>query len=292
MDEGERVSVERRPPEETFALLANETRMAILQALGETPAEAVSFSELRARVEERDSGKFNYHLRKLLDHFVRRTDVGYELTLAGQRIVGALIAGTYNASVSLDPVPIESPCPRCGGSLEAGYEVEHVRVHCTDCDDFVNQFPFPPGSLEQFEPDQLPAAFDRWLRALFAQTMAGFCPNCAGRLEPRLVSIDDPERPVRLKHRCERCGDVSEASPTVLVAHHPAGIAFYHDHGVDVVETASWELAGRAEFGLERLADDPVRGRVTVTIDDERLVATVDADATVAEIRREPVGPD
>ena len=34
MDDGERVSVERRPPDETFALLANETRMAILQALG------------------------------------------------------------------------------------------------------------------------------------------------------------------------------------------------------------------------------------------------------------------
>lgn len=289
MSDREPVSVERRPPEETFALLANETRMAILQALGETPGEAVSFTTLRERVHEGDSGKFNYHLRKLLDHFVRRTDAGYELTLAGQQIVGALTAGTYNASVSLEPIPVESPCPRCGGDLVAGYEDEHVRIRCTDCDDFVNQFPFPPGTLDQFDALELPAAFDRWLRALFGRGLAGFCPNCAGRLEARLEATDDPDRLVRLRHRCERCGDVIEASPSVLLDHHPAGIAFYHDHGHDVTATPSWEIAGEIEESVERL-DDPLRARIRLEAGDERLVAMVDARGAVTDIRREPVG--
>lgn len=289
MDDGERVTVERRPPEETFALLANETRMAILEALGETPGEAVSFSELRARVEERDSGKFNYHLGKLLDHFVRRTDGGYELTMAGQLMVGALIAGTYNASVSFDPISVSSPCPTCGGRLEAGYADEHVRIECTECDDFHNQFPFPPGSLDQFEPAALPAAFDRWLGALFARTYAGFCPNCAGRVAPRLEATDEADRPARLKYGCERCGDVGDVSPGILLSHHPAGVAFYYDHGIDVTETASWELSRLVDRAVELVDDDPPRARVTVTADGERLVAEIAATGRVDAVHREPV---
>ena len=249
----------------------------------------MSFSELRERVGERDSGKFNYHLGKLADHFVRRTDVGYELTMAGQQMVGALIAGTYNASVSFEPIPIGSPCPICGGDLEAGYADEHVRVECTECDVFLNQFPFPPGTIDQFDADTLPEAFDRWLRALFGRTLAGFCPNCAGRLDPRLESNDDERRPVRVKYGCERCGDVGDTSPAFLLSHHPAGVAFYHEHGIDVTETPSWELSRRVERTIERLDDDPPRARVTIRAGDERLVVHVDADARVTDVRREPV---
>lgn len=289
MDDPEPVSVERRPPEETFALLGNETRMGILHALGETPGEAVSFSELRDRVGERDSGKFNYHLQKLLDHFVRQTDAGYELTMAGQQMVGALVAGTYNTSVSFEPVAVDTPCPQCDGPLVAGYEDEHVRVYCTECDEFANQFPFPPGTLDQFDADELPAAFDRWLRVLFGQSLAGFCPNCAGRIDTRLEPGSEPAHPVRVKHRCARCGAVGEASPTVLLAHHPAGLAFYYDHGLDVTGMPSWEVARHVGQRLELLDEHPPRARVTLVAADERLVATIDADATVAEIRREPV---
>lgn len=69
-------------PVETFSLLANEDRLAILAALvrahrrGETP---LSFSGLRERVGIRDSGRFAYHLRELTGHLVARSPDGYTL---------------------------------------------------------------------------------------------------------------------------------------------------------------------------------------------------------------------
>ncbi|MEF8791004.1 MAG: ArsR family transcriptional regulator, partial [Haloarculaceae archaeon] len=67
---------------EAFELLGNETRLAILVALWEQYEPfgrdgAVRFSELRARVGTADSGRFNYHLDRLDDHFVESTDDGY-----------------------------------------------------------------------------------------------------------------------------------------------------------------------------------------------------------------------
>jgi hypothetical protein len=53
-------------PSEAFALFADETRVAIVEALAErTTAEGtdgLSFAELRRAVGVRDAGQFNYHL--------------------------------------------------------------------------------------------------------------------------------------------------------------------------------------------------------------------------------------
>lgn len=64
---------------EAFALLGNETRLAILGALCERidPVEsdvAVRFSELCDRVVTTDSGQFTYHLERLTGQFVESTD--------------------------------------------------------------------------------------------------------------------------------------------------------------------------------------------------------------------------
>ncbi len=66
--------------------LASEHRIAILRALA-TADEPLAFSELRERVGIRDTGRFNYHLSKLRERFVRETDGGYELGHAGERVV-------------------------------------------------------------------------------------------------------------------------------------------------------------------------------------------------------------
>ncbi|MFT4933083.1 MAG: DNA-binding transcriptional ArsR family regulator, partial [Natronomonas sp.] len=64
--------------EEVFAVLADDTRVAILQALWETEDYEASFSELRDAVGMRDSGQFNYHLDKLVGPFVAKAEDGYE----------------------------------------------------------------------------------------------------------------------------------------------------------------------------------------------------------------------
>ena len=105
-------AIEHEPPEEVFGLLGNRLRVDILRALADGDPPVV-FSTLRDKVEERDSGRFNYHLRKLVGTFVRETDAGYELTLAGRRVVGALVAGTYTDDATLAATDINDPCPEC-----------------------------------------------------------------------------------------------------------------------------------------------------------------------------------
>jgi ribosomal protein S27AE len=284
--------VDRRPPEETFALLGDDTRIAILRALGETPDDAQAFSALRERVGTEDSGRFNYHLRRLLGSFVRKGGDGYELTYAGRQIVGAMYAGTYTANATVDAIPIDGTCPRCGGSLQATYGEEMAKVNCSECEEWYNEFSFPPGSLDQFAPDELPMAFDRWMFHVVDGVLAGFCHVCAGRMTGEVV-LDDDDRPfagyhAHLEFDCDRCGASVRTSGSTPVYMHPATEGFLFEHGFDVRRTASWELWNEVDIpDIEVVSRDPTTLEVTLVVGDEQLVATVDADATVADVRRE-----
>lgn len=278
--------VERRSPKEVFGLLGDETRIAILYALAESQEETVPFSVLRDRVGTRDSGQFNYHLGKLAGHFVRKTEDGYELTVAGSGIVGAIRAGRYTAAVSIDPIELDDSCPRCGGTITAAYEDEHVQMRCVACEEWGNRFIFPPGTVEQLDREELPAAFDRWLWTTLDRTIEGFCPNCSGRLDASLQPDEDRQQGVAATFDCARCGIVAETNPSALLTSHPMAVSFYHDHGIDVRSTSTWELYVQIDRTVERLASDPLRIRVEITVDDERLLATVDESAAVTSIER------
>jgi len=53
----------------------------------------------------RDSGQFNYHLGKLVDRFVTRTEEGCELTQPGIQVNGAIDAGSYTLARRSNPGP-------------------------------------------------------------------------------------------------------------------------------------------------------------------------------------------
>ena len=94
-----------------LSALANETRVEILRGLADAD-EALSFTELKSRVGVTDPGRFNYHLRELLDHFVRESDEGYALTYRGEALV---VAGGSGVSVGESgPAGGASGCPVCG----------------------------------------------------------------------------------------------------------------------------------------------------------------------------------
>ncbi|WP_227131196.1 winged helix-turn-helix domain-containing protein [Halorubellus salinus] len=284
-------AVERRSPEETFALLGDDTRIGILRALGETPEDARSFSDLRERVGTEDSGRFNYHLRKLVGSFVRKTDDGYELTYAGRQIVGAMYAGTYTANASVDAIAVPGECPVCDGALEAAYAEETATLSCSECEEWFNEFSFPPGSLDQFDADELPMAFDRWMSHVVDGVLDGFCHICAGRTTGRLV-LDDDDRPfatypAHVEFTCGRCGGAVRTAPVTPVFMHPATRGFLFDHGFDVSELPSWVVWSALDLpAVEVVSREPVRVEVTVAAGDERLVATVDADASVDDVHR------
>ncbi|MFB6153798.1 MAG: winged helix-turn-helix domain-containing protein [Halodesulfurarchaeum sp.] len=284
-DPDQAVRVERLSAEDVFAILGDSNRIAILEALVEFDDTPVSFSVLRERVGMRDSGQFNYHLKKLSDHFIRHTEEGYELTLAGEQVVGALLAGTYTATAELSDIPVpDSECLECGGTLSISYEDEVVEIQCAECGKTHGVMTFPPGALDQYSPAELPDAFARWLRAQFAQAVAGFCPNCSGRVDGHLDRDDDGHFIALMP--CERCGSSISSSVAALLLFDPSTISYCHEHGVDITSRRFWDLEWLSEDNATEVGTDPLEVRVRISMDGEILDAVVGEDLSVQSVER------
>lgn len=278
-------TIRRRSPEETFALLGDGTRIQILRALQEYDGDTVTFSELRDQVGTRDSGRFNYHLKKLSGSFIRKTDEGYQLTMAGESVVGAMLAGTYTAVAEMEPIDLEDgECLECGGPLRIEYEDESIHIFCRDCEMIHGDFPFPPGTLDQYDREELPAAFNRWINSQFSQAVGGFCPNCAGRVQPSIELDEDDDYIAR--YDCKQCGQPISASIGATLLFEPTVIAFCRDHGVDLTEQPYWELDWLRQDNVTVTSTDPLELRVRVTVDGAILDVTVDEDLEVVDAVR------
>ncbi|WP_436930697.1 DUF7347 domain-containing protein [Halosimplex halobium] len=79
------------PAPETLELATDETRRTILTTLWRAEGP-LGFAVLRRRTGVDGSGRFNYHLQRLLGRCVRDAGEGYELTPRGERFVAALAA--------------------------------------------------------------------------------------------------------------------------------------------------------------------------------------------------------
>lgn len=288
------VVVERHSPEAVFALLANDTRVAILQTLGETPDVPVPFAHLFDRVDVSDSGQFNYHLGKLRDSFVRKTDGGYELTHAGRQVVGVMYAGTYATDATVGPIPVDGACPLCDGTMVAEYADETATIACEGCGEWYNEFPFPTGTLDGFDREALPGAFDRWMLHVCRGIVAGFCDVCDGRIGGRLVvdaeTAQDDRSPAHVEFECERCASTSRFSAGLPVRFHPRVEGFLFDHGFDTRTDPTWTLTAALDSeDVTVRSTDPPRVEVRFTTDGESVTAVVSDDATVTDVERGPV---
>jgi endogenous inhibitor of DNA gyrase (YacG/DUF329 family) len=210
-------------PEEAFAILGDETRLNIVRTLwraGAThayddvddSASTLSFSDLRRRVAVDDNGRFNYHLSKLVPHFVRKTDDGYRLSGAGKRIARTVVtvAGPHDAEVAGE---VSADCPACGADVVVSYEDQWLRFSCTACGGLFGDAaptgtllnaPFPaPGLVGRTADDALATELYRCMLDLTSM-MQGVCPECASPVRGTLSVCDDhdagPDR------RCGACG--------------------------------------------------------------------------------------
>lgn len=101
-------------PIDALEVLGNEIRIEILRSLADAE-ESLSFTELRRRVDVRDTGKFNYHLTKLCEYFVRETEGGYELGHAGSRVIASAgVAASGDGPDADRSAPAGESCPVCG----------------------------------------------------------------------------------------------------------------------------------------------------------------------------------
>lgn len=285
---GDEAIVEQISADAAFELLGNETRLDVLRALFDADGP-LPFSELQDVVGLRDSGRFNYHLEKLLAVFVRKSDRGYELTAEGRDVVGSILAGAYTKTVEADPIPVDATCWSCHGSLAGMFADDHVRIACMDCDRTIISLAIPPGAFEQYERAEWPIVAEQWTRRKFETMRNGFCLVCDGptgrRLETDPEGLQD-EFDVGVRYTCERCGEELFSNAEASVIGHPAVTAFHYQRGVDLTETPMWDLDWAVRPTAEVVSTEPLRVAVPVEHDGDRLLLTLDERATVVEERR------
>ncbi|MEF8881397.1 MAG: helix-turn-helix domain-containing protein [Halapricum sp.] len=270
--------------EDAFSLLADETRLSILRALYARD-EPLSFSELRERVGMRDSGQFNYHLGKLKGQFVEQSDDGYELTMSGFRVLGAVFAGSYDER-TIEPVPIDDPCPLCDGGLSAVYDRDHFEIVCEDCETHIISYPAPPGILRGRDREELPTVFSRYARHILGQITDGFCPFCLGPTEVEL-DVEEVEG-IGANHRCQHCGLEMTMSTGISLLQIPEVFEFARAHGLDLRETPLWaqDLIFDGDERLIENESDPAALEFVITIDDESLTVRLDDQLNAIETTR------
>ncbi|WP_436909390.1 winged helix-turn-helix domain-containing protein [Halosimplex marinum] len=282
-------------PEDAFALVGNETRAAILRALGETPHDDVPFSELRERVgPEMDSGQFNYHLSKLVDRFVDRSDGGYRLRPEGRTLYRTIRAGTFTRQAAVDPFDAGFDCHFCGTPAEATYDDGAFRVRCpdADCGHLYAHTRAPPSAVEAGGETDLLDRIDRYNRHQVLAYAEGVCPLCVNPVTtefraPDDVWMDGAERvDAFVVHECTHCGRMHYMTVGLSQVYHPTLIAFFDDRGVDVTATRIWalEFAMTDRYTTVR-STDPWEVALTLDRDGERLELLVDEDLSVDATR-------
>jgi hypothetical protein len=229
----------------------------------------------------RDSGNFNYHLGKLEGRFVERTDDGYRIAPAGLRVVAAVIAGAYGGGESMGPVELDDPCPVCGAALTATYEDGVLRVACPEPHEFINTL--PPGAIDERDLEAVIALLTRVTHQDIELSLAGTCPFCYGRLS---WSVEPPSGPVsEFDTQCQRCGVRITVPAVVCLLQSPTGLAFFHDHGIDVRRRPLWAPVFHENVAVSPTAEGGVT--VTVTRDGEQLSGRFDASLTPESVTRE-----
>ncbi len=291
MDDG---VIERLSTDEAFGLVAHETRVRILEVLNEA-TESLTFTELRRRVDVRDSGQFNYHLGKLDGRYVREADGKYGLTTAGARVVGAVLSGGLTKGLDVDPIPLDASCPRCRTDLAVRFDDDRVSVTCGDCSYNVLNLDVPPGVLEGWPRTEIPGVVDRWLHRFSVSLDHRLCPNCDGRLDVEVLPaggegtpdwVEEHDYGAAVTYDCRRCTGRWQTGLVTAFRNDPAVVSFHYDHGRDLRSSPMWERDWLVESSPTVTSREPLRFDVPIPLDDETLVLVVDGALNVLESHR------
>lgn len=282
-------------PTEVFEVLGHETRLAIIEELAkprrtEWRVAGRSFTELRKAVGVEDAGTFNYHLRKLQDHFVVKYGEEYVLQNAGFYLAGAIRAGTYTERIEPRRTETDRECPDCGATIEAVYENGFLRLECPEHGMF-DANALPPGAALDREMGDLTALADRDSRRMIEKIREGTCPHCWGPMEttapvgpsPRMGGGELTDL-VCARDSCGRCGMDIWIPAVHSLFDHPALVSFYWEHGIDSREPGALERGFRNGSVGTVLEEDPVRIAIEFELDGDVLRVTVDETLTVVDV--------
>jgi DNA-binding transcriptional ArsR family regulator len=274
-------------PAEVFATLGNDTRVDILRALLELGAdeEPVSFTDLFERVDIDDSANFNYHLRQLTGHFVKRSDDGYEFRYPGRKVVSAIFTGTLTDRAQVGFFPVEGSCYDCDGDLHGWYVDDTLTVGCADCGTIQVSYPFPSGGLDDRTTDELLQAFHHYVRHHYCLAADGVCPECTGAVETTLVrDPDEEDLDVAVEHVCQRCNYRLRSTVGVTLLDHAETLLFFSERGVDLNTEPFWGFDWCvSDERTTIVAEDPLRVQLSLPCGGDELRVVVDGSVDVVE---------
>lgn len=276
-------------PAAAFDALGDELRVAVLRALVEHRREnpfdpAVPFSELRRRVGAEDSGRFNYHLGKLRDRFVEKTDDGYELTYAGEQMATAVLSGEVADRASLGPQELDDDCPVCGSTVEASYSDGNVTVECGEGHSLM-QTQAPPTLAEDRDLETVLSVAVQESYDAISLAKQGVCHACYGAVDAGIETTDyEGERLRHFRATCKRCGELYSSPVGISLLDHPAFVGFLWRHGIDPDDEYPWLLGFLTpDNSPEVVSEDPLELRMTVAVDGDEFTATVDERGRVVD---------
>lgn len=303
-------------PNDAFAVLGNETRINIIQELGNAN-RPIAFTDLRERVGIRDSGQFNYHLDQLDGHFVRKTEDGYVLRQAANRVVEAVLSGTVTVAARLEPAAIQAPCPYCGANIELSYREERMLLRCPECpgayagiESTSAAFPIlPRGSIALY---YLPPAglagrtrremLDTVLDWTYSEHLAidhGVCPRCSGRFEFAIEFCEDHDgsEPIcdhcsrryraLVRSECVNCNHFRVHMLTDYVFYRPGVRQFFEARNIDPI-LPDWDDMG-AFYDLKEkmLSSNPFEAQLVYQVKGDKLEVHVDGELNITEVMEE-----
>jgi DNA-directed RNA polymerase subunit RPC12/RpoP len=281
-------------PSAAFALLADETRVRILEALWHAGGGPVRFSTLHEAADTDTSPQLNYHLRRLTGQFVRKTDRGYQLRTAGEQVIRAVVAGSFNAHPEPAPFETDDPCTRCGATLVATYDDEQIGLRCPACGAGHGRHPFPPGGFIDRDWPAVLRAFDRRVRHVHRLAADGVCHRCAGRMDATVGEADDEwlDADRFVTYRCQQCRRRLRSTVGLSIVERPPVVSFHRDHGVALRETPYWTLEWCVGGDhLTGRSTDPRHVRLSIPLDGRRLDLALDDDLAICETTRRPDSP-
>lgn len=307
MDAGEGGEVEHDPTA-VFDALGDETRLAIVQELADRRRKGydwtgATFSELRKAVGVRDAGRFNYHLDKLVGTFVVKDGDEYVLTTGGMEVAGAVRAGTYTDHRTFE-VETDQRCPGCDRQVHAQYRSGTLLMTCPEHGViFGNNI--PGGAVAGRDPETVVALSDQKALHDVERAMQGACVHCWGEMSATTPVAPPPEQlpddidrddladeggaheypQVLARFDCADCGMQMWIPVSGCIVSHPAVVAFHHERGVDIREQGYLDYAFMTGENGTVVSEDPVRVRVDVELDGDRLAVVLDETVAVVEVR-------
>ncbi|WP_440010040.1 DUF7351 domain-containing protein [Halomicrococcus sp. SG-WS-1] len=275
-------------PEDAFSVLGNELRTAILQAFAEAERDGtngLTFTAIYDRVPVDSTSQLSYHLDMLDEIFLYKDDQEYALTQAGDKVVRAILSGTYSERPSFESTRLEGRCPACESvSLRADYRERGLVVVCTDCDTQIVVYDLPPAEAKDRSSTEILRSCDQRIHHEYATALRGTCTACGGRTS---VEIDSEDGPGSTEHyciaRCRSCYRQVFAPLYVRLLYHPAVVVFYWKRDVDISSVPFWEISEYVRnWSTEVIEECPFRAHVTVAYEDAETQLTVDGTLDVS----------